>query len=113
MAINYSLFSKLFGITQWAPITNAIAHELGRRDVVAILPTGAGKSLCYQLPALVRAGLTVVASPLIALMKDQVDQMQAAAGVGRQPHHIAGIGRNLRLKQHDIEHGWQYFLIQV
>ncbi len=51
---------------------------LAGRDVLAILPTGAGKSLCYQLPALARGGLTLVVSPLIALMKDQVDSLLAA-----------------------------------
>jgi len=51
---------------------------LAGRDVFAVLPTGGGKSLCFQLPALVRPGLTVVVSPLIALMKDQVDALQAA-----------------------------------
>lgn len=51
---------------------------LAGKDVFAVLPTGGGKSLCFQLPALVRPGLTVVVSPLIALMKDQVDALQAA-----------------------------------
>ena len=52
--------------------------SLAGRDVFAVLPTGGGKSLCFQLPALVRPGLTVVVSPLIALMKDQVDALQSA-----------------------------------
>ena len=55
-----------------------IQSSLEGRDVFALLPTGGGKSLCFQLPALLRQGLTVVVSPLIALMKDQVDQLQAA-----------------------------------
>src|SRR3982751_189237 len=51
----------------------AIEALLAGRSVLAIFPTGGGKSLCYQLPALLLDGLTVVVSPLIALMKDQVD----------------------------------------
>ncbi len=54
-----------------------IRHILAGQDALAIMPTGAGKSLCYQLPALLLPGLTVVISPLIALMKDQVDSLGA------------------------------------
>ncbi|NLE37762.1 MAG: DEAD/DEAH box helicase, partial [Pirellulaceae bacterium] len=52
---------------------SAISALLAGRSVLAIFPTGGGKSLCYQLPSLVLDGLTVVLSPLIALMKDQID----------------------------------------
>ena len=54
-----------------------IANVLARNDSLALMPTGAGKSLCYQLPALIFEGTTLVISPLIALMKDQVDALNA------------------------------------
>ncbi|MBI4786447.1 MAG: RecQ family ATP-dependent DNA helicase [Chloroflexi bacterium] len=56
----------------------AIEHALARRDALVVMPTGSGKSLCYQLPALLLDGTTLVISPLIALMKDQVDALVAA-----------------------------------
>ena len=55
----------------------AIQAALSGRDLLVIMPTGSGKSLCYQVPALVLPGVTVVVSPLIALMKDQVDGLRS------------------------------------
>lgn len=70
---------QTFGYNEFRPLQREIIEAtLAGRDVFALLPTGGGKSLCFQLPALHRTGLTVVVSPLIALMKDQVDQLQAA-----------------------------------
>jgi ATP-dependent DNA helicase RecQ len=67
---------ETFGFAAFRPLQREIMEEtLAGRDVLALLPTGGGKSLCYQLPALVRSGLTIVVSPLIALMKDQVDSL--------------------------------------
>jgi len=70
-----------FGFTDFQPGQRAvIEHLLGGRSAVAVFPTGGGKSLCYQLPALLLPGLTLVVSPLIALMKDQIDAL-AARGI--------------------------------
>lgn len=68
-----------FGYDTFRPLQREIINtSLDGRDVFALLPTGGGKSMCFQLPAMHRVGLTIVVSPLIALMKDQVDQLQAA-----------------------------------
>jgi ATP-dependent DNA helicase RecQ len=70
---------RYFGFDAFRPLQEAIVGDvLAGRDVFALLPTGGGKSLCYQLPALLTGGLTVVISPLIALMKDQVDALTTA-----------------------------------
>jgi ATP-dependent DNA helicase RecQ len=72
------LLKRYFGFASFRPLQREIIHAtMAGRDVFALLPTGGGKSLCFQLPALMRPGLTVVVSPLIALMKDQVDALQA------------------------------------
>src|SRR5512145_242379 len=67
-----------FGMAGFRPgQREAALAVLEGRDLVAVMPTGAGKSLCFQLPALLLSGPTIVVSPLIALMKDQVDALRA------------------------------------
>src|ERR1700692_4120962 len=75
----HSALKKHFGYDAFRPLQEEIIRDaLSGRDVFALLPTGGGKSLCFQLPALVRPGLTVGVSPLISLMKDQVDALTAS-----------------------------------
>ena len=81
----HAAVAHTFGIRELRPFQEeAIRANLAGRDLLLVLPTGGGKSLCFQAPALVRAGLTLVVSPLIALMKDQVDGLResgVAAGM--------------------------------
>jgi ATP-dependent DNA helicase RecQ len=74
----HSLLKTHFGYDSFKPNQEQIVNDiLAGKDVLAIMPTGGGKSLCFQLPSLVLEGTTIVISPLIALMKDQVDALQA------------------------------------
>ncbi len=78
-----------FGFEAFRPgQAEIVAAVLDGRDVLAVMPTGSGKSLCYQLPALLRDGLTIVVSPLIALMRNQVAQLRGygiAAAASTRP----------------------------
>jgi len=78
MANSLSLLKKYFGYDSFRPNQEAIIQDLLKgKDILAIMPTGGGKSLCFQLPALMLDGVAIVISPLIALMKDQVDALRA------------------------------------
>lgn len=78
MSTPASILKETFGYDTFRPLQReVIENVLAHRDTLAIMPTGGGKSLCYQIPALLCQGLTVVVSPLIALMKDQVEGLRA------------------------------------
>jgi ATP-dependent DNA helicase RecQ len=90
------ILHEVFGFEEFRSLQKGIIQNvLQKKDTLAIMPTGGGKSLCYQIPALVFEGLTIVVSPLISLMKDQVDQLTA--------YGISASYLNSSLSPHDYE----------
>ena len=89
------VLQKYWGYDRFLPLQEQAMHCVGRgRDSIVVLPTGGGKSLCFQAPALTMPGIAVVISPLISLMKDQVDAL-SECGTGcnscRKALHNRGV----------------------
>lgn len=77
MKSSLEVLKDVFGYTSFRPGQEEVINQvLNRKNILAVMPTGAGKSMCYQIPALVNPGLTLVISPLISLMKDQIDSLK-------------------------------------
>ncbi len=103
------ILQRCFGHTAFNPYQREIIQDiLDGRDVLAVLATGGGKSLCYQVPALIGDGVTLVISPLIALMKDQVDDLQAR-GIGAEALNSSGSYTTTRRIRSELREG----LIQI
>lgn len=107
-----AVLKQHFGYASFRPLQEQIIRDsLAGKDVFALLPTGGGKSLCFQLPALVRPGLTLVISPLISLMKDQVDALQAS-GIAATFLNSSLHPQEANKRMHDLHNG-KYRLLYV
>ncbi|NLP32385.1 MAG: DEAD/DEAH box helicase, partial [Oligella ureolytica] len=100
----------VFGYEEFRSGQEAIVeHLISGEDALILMPTGAGKSLCYQIPGLVRSGAAVVVSPLVALMHDQVDALRAL-GVSAVSLHSGMVWDEIKAAEHALLRGEIKFL---
>ena len=88
-----AVLKKFYGYDSFRSLQyEVIEHVMQGKDAVVLMPTGGGKSMCYQIPALMKPGCSIIVSPLLALMKDQVDALRAngvpAAAINSQQTDI-------------------------
>ncbi len=103
---------RIFGFKDFRPGQRDVLEAVfSGSDVLAVMPTGAGKSLCYQLPAIVRKGLTIVVSPLIALMRDQVQQLRRV-GIAAAALNSSNSGEDNAMVERGLRQG-RYRLVYV
>ena len=108
----HSILKKVFGYDSFRPGQEDIVRRLlAGQDVLAVMPTGAGKSICYQVPALLLPGITIVVSPLVSLMKDQVGAL-VQAGVAAAFLNNSLNDNQKALMLHRAREGW-YKIIYV
>src|SRR5687767_15233859 len=101
MSTPQDILKTTFGYDSFRPLQQEIIENvLAHRDTLAVMPTGGGKSLCYQIPSLLFDGLTVVVSPLISLMKDQVEQLRAVG--------VPALFLNSSLAPHEYQENMEY-----
>ena len=106
------ILSRVFGFSSFRPFQEQVCRDVADgADALLVMPTGAGKSLCYQLPGLLRGGATLVISPLIALMEDQVAKLKALGLAADRIHSGRGRDESFKVRQRYLDGEVQFLFV--